>query len=33
MELPIKFLEQIAFNARPRIEEHILIVMNKSTHE
>ena len=33
MELPSKLLEQIAFNTRPKIEEHILIVMNKSTHE
>ena len=33
MELPSKFLEQIAFNTRPKIEEHILIIMNKSTHE
>ena len=33
MELPSKFLEQIAFNTRSKIEEHILIVMDKSTHE
>ena len=33
MELPSKFLEQIAFNTRPKIENHILIVMVKSTHE
>ena len=33
MELPSKILEQIAYNTRSRIEEHILIVMNKSTHE
>ena len=33
MELPNKILEQIAFNNRSRIEEHILIVMDKSTHE
>ena len=33
MELPSKLLEQIAFNTRAKIEEHILIVMNKSTHE
>ena len=26
-------LEQIAFNTRPKIEEHMLIVMDKSTHE
>ena len=28
-----KLLEQIAFNTRPKIEEHMLIVMDKSTHE
>ena len=33
MELPIKILEQIAFNTRPKIKEHMLIVMDKSTHE
>ena len=33
MELPCKILEQIAFNTRPKIEEHLLIVMDKSTHE
>ena len=33
MELPSKLLEQIAFNTRPKIEEHILVIMNKSTHE
>ena len=33
MELPSKLLEQIAYNTRPKIEEHMLIVMNKSTHE
>ena len=33
MELPSKLLERIAFNTRPKIEEHILIVMNESTHE
>ena len=33
MELPSKILEQIAFNTRSRIEEHILIAMDKSTHE
>ena len=31
--LPSKLLEQIAFNTRPKIEEHMLIVMDKSTHE
>ena len=33
MELPSKLLEQIAFNTRSKIEEHILIIMDKSTHE
>ena len=33
MELPSKVLEQIAFNTRAKIEEHMLIVMDKSTHE
>ena len=33
MELPSKILEQIAFNTRPKIEEHIMIIMDKSTHE
>ena len=33
MELPSKLLEQIAFNTRPKIEEHMLIVMDKSMHE
>ena len=33
MELPSKILEQIAFNTRPKIAEHMLIVMDKSTHE
>ena len=33
MELPSKLLEQIAFDTRPKIEEHMLIVMDKSTHE
>ena len=33
MELPSKILEQIAFNTRPKNQEHILIVMDKSTHE
>ena len=32
MELPSKLLEKIANNTRPKIEEHKLIVMNKSTH-
>ena len=33
MELPRKLLEQIAFITRPKMEEHRLIVMDKSTHE
>ena len=33
MELPSKFLERIAFNTRPKIEEHVLIIMDKPTHE
>ena len=31
--LPSNLLEQIAFNTRPKIEEHMLIIMDKSTHE
>ena len=33
MKLPGKILEQIAFNTRPMPDEHILVVMYKSTHE
>ena len=33
MELPSKLLDQIAYNTRSRIEEHLLIIMDKSTHE
>ena len=33
MELPSKLLEQIAFNTRPKIDEHMLNIMDKSTHE
>ena len=33
MELPSKLLEQKASNARPKIEERMLIVMDKNTHE
>ena len=33
MELPSKLSERIAFNTRPKIEEHILIIMNQSNHE
>ena len=33
MELPSNFFEQIAFNTRPKIEEHMLVVMDKTTHQ
>ena len=33
MELPSKILQQIALNTRPKVEEQMLIVMNKSPHE
>ena len=33
MELPSKLLEQIAFITRPKIEEHVLNIMDKPTHE
>ena len=33
MKLLIKILARIAFNTKPKIEEHMLIVMEKSTHE
>ena len=33
MRLPSKILEQIAFNTRPKIEEHMRIIMDKPTHE
>ena len=33
MELPRQLLEQIAYNTRPKTEEHMLIVMDKSSHE
>ena len=33
MELPSKLVEQMAFNTRHKIEEHMLVVMDKSTHE
>ena len=33
MELPSKLLEQTAFYTRSKIEEHILIIMDKTTHE
>ena len=33
MELPSKISEQLAFNTRTKIEEQLLIVMDKSTHK
>ena len=33
MELPSILLEQIAYNTRPKIEEHMLVVTDRSTHE
>ena len=33
MELSCKLIEQLAYTTRSRIEEHILIVMDKSAHE
>ena len=33
MELPSRLLQQKALNTRPKIEENMLIVMDKSTHE
>ena len=33
MELASKVLEQNALNTRPKIEEHLLIVTDKSSHE
>ena len=33
MELPSRTLEQIAYITGPKIEEHMFIVMDKSTHE
>ena len=33
MQLTSKILEQKAYNTRPKIEEHMLIVMDKSTHK
>ena len=33
MDLSSKLLEQISFNTRAKIEEHMLIIMDKSTHE
>ena len=33
MELPGQFLEQIVSNSRPKIDEHMLVVVDKSTLE
>ena len=33
MELPSKILQEIDHNTRPKLEEHLLIVMDKSTHQ
>ena len=33
MEWPSKIIEQIAYNIEPKIEEHVLIVLDKSIHE
>ena len=33
MELPSKNLEELVFNTRPKILEHILINMDNSIHE
>ena len=33
MDVPSKLLEQGAFNTRPKIKEHIIVVMDKTTHE
>ena len=33
MELPSKILERTAFNTRPKIEEHMLVVMSRSNHK
>ena len=33
IELPSKLSEQIAFNTRPKTEEHMLIVLDETTHE
>ena len=33
MQLPGKISEQIAFITRPKIEEQMLVVINKSTHK
>ena len=33
MELPSEILSQFVIISRPKIEEHMLVVMNRSTHE
>ena len=33
MDVPSKIIEQKVYNTRPKIEEHMLIVMDKSTQE
>ena len=33
MELPSKIIKQISFRTRPKVEEHMLIVKDKSIHE
>ena len=33
MEVPSEILEQKAYNTRPKIEEHMLVLMDKSTNE
>ena len=33
MELPSKLSEERAYNTKPKIEEHMLIFMDKGTHE
>ena len=33
MQLSSKILEELVLNTRPKIEEYMLSVMNKSTHE
>ena len=33
MGLPSKILDQTAFNTRPKIEQHLLLVLDKTIHE
>ena len=33
MELPSKLLEKMVYNTKPKTDEHMLIVMDKSTQE